>query len=260
LIVRPDGAGWSLIRQMDHAGHCAKLAQAWRLGPFGHDSVSASLEYAAGYHDLGWTEIDQNPELDAGGQPSNFTKIDEVRHTEFYSAAVRKIAETDPLAAYLVSLHASGLYGRRYGWSGLKPVDWTSIGPAGRALLTRERAFRVELSSAIAHDHLEFESMWRDYMLLETFDFLSLLTCLGFESDGCGPVPTHQGQWERFAVRRTGQLEVELRPFPFSGGELKLEVTGVRLARKRFASSAELQADFTSAEPVVMTTVYRSAD
>jgi hypothetical protein len=37
-------------------------------------------------------------------------------------------------------------------------------------------------------------------MLLETFDYLSLLTCFGVESDACGPVP-----WE-----------VELSPFPFA--------------------------------------------
>ena len=129
MIVRREGDGWTLIRQMDHAAHCGELARAWRLGPYGPDSVSPSLEYAAAYHDLGWTEIDKQPELNADGTPMNFTQIDEKRHTEFYSAAVRTIARTDPYAAYLVSLHATGLYSRRFGWAGLKPVDWTAIGP-----------------------------------------------------------------------------------------------------------------------------------
>jgi len=259
MIVRGDGAGWSLIRQMDHATHCGKLAQAWRRGPYGPGSVSESLEYASGYHDLGWIEIDEKPEIDADGRPNNFTKIDENRHTEFYSRAVRTVAQKDPHAAYLVSLHASGLYSRRYGWAGLKPVDWTSIGPDGRALLLRERQYRAELLSSITPADLEFEAMWRSYMLLETFDFLSLLTCLGFDSAACGPVPTREGQWEQLTVRRLGPWEVALQPFPFPGAELRVEVPGVHLDRARFASEDELRTDFAGAQPVTRTTVYRAA-
>jgi Protein of unknown function (DUF3891) len=259
MIVREEAGAWSLIRQMDHATHCGNLAREWRRGPYGATSVSDSLEYAAGHHDLGWTETDKKPELDDAGRPNNFPRIDEARHTEFYSGAVRTIAASDALAAYLVSLHASGLYGRRYGWAGLKPVDWTAIGSDGRALLTRERELRTQLSASIEPDQLEFESMWRSYMLLETFDFLSLLTCLGVDSPGCGPVPTHEGQWEQLSVTRLGPREVELSPFPFAGHELTVEVGGVHLARARFSSVDQLREDFAAAEPVVWTTVYRAA-
>lgn len=226
--------------------HCRELARAWRSGPFGTDSVSASLEYAAGYHDLGWTEVDQLPETDGTGRPRNFTQIDETRHAQFYSGAVRTIAAIDPYAAYLVSLHASGLYSRRYGWAGLKPVDWTAIGPHGQALLMGERQFRASQFPSIAPKDLEFEAAWRNYMLLETFDYLSLLTCFGFESTGCGPVPTIEGRWEQLAVRRLGPLEVELAPFPFIGDRLQIEVECVHLERGSFGSDDELQALFRS--------------
>jgi hypothetical protein len=256
LIVRPEGDGWTLIRQMDHAFHCGKLARAWRLGPFGAESVSASLEYAAGFHDVGWTEVDKRAEIDASGRPRNFTQIDETRHTEFYSGAVRTIAAQDPYAAYLVSLHASGLYSRRYGWTGLKPVDWTAIGPRGQALLTGERQFRASQFSSIAPEDLEFEAAWRNYMLLETLDYLSLLTCFGFESTSCGPVPTVEGRWEQLSVRRLGPLEVELAPFPFPGELLEVEIECVHLERSRFASDDELQAEVSSTEPEVRRTAY----
>jgi hypothetical protein len=257
VIVRREDTGWAMVRQMDHAAHCAKLARAWRAGPFGAGSVSSSLEYAAGYHDQGWTEVDKRPELNTEGGPLNFTQIDEVRHTEFYSAAVRDIARIDPLAAYLVSLHASGLYSRRYGWSGLKPVDWTAIGPRGRALLAGEKAFRVELLASIAPHDLEFEAMWRDYMLLETFDYLSLLTCFGFESSGCGPVPTVEGQWEHLSVTRIGQWEVALAPFPFPGDELEVEVEAVHVDGETFATDDDLRAKFDSASSTNRRTVYK---
>ncbi len=256
MIARQVDGAWTLIRQMDHAAHCAELARAWRSGAFGEGAVSESLEYAAGYHDLGWTDVDRRPETDGAGRPCNFTQIDERRHTEFYSAAVRKIADTDPYAGYLVSLHASGLYSRRYGWTGLKPIDWTAIGPHGRRLLESEKQFRAQLSTEIAPAQLEFEAAWRNYMLLETFDYLSLLTCFGFESDGCWPVPTHPGQWERLAVRRLGPFDVALSPFPFPGRRIEVDVERVRLEPATFASDAELRAAFDSARPETVRTVY----
>ena len=259
MIVKPELEGWMLIRQMDHATHCAGIARAWREGPFGTSAVSSSLEFAAGFHDLGWTEIDKNPEIDADGNPNNFTRIDELRHTEFYSGAVQTIAETDPYAAYLVSLHASGLYSRRYGWAGLKPVDWTAIGPNGKALLQRERQLRTVLTRLIEPDQVEFEVAWRNYMLLETFDYLSLLTCLSFDSTGCGPVPSLEGQWEHIAVTRLGPWEVELDPFPFAGDSLEVAVVSVHLDQPRFASADELREALMSAPPVMHPTVYRAS-
>lgn len=257
MIARQEGDGWTLIRQMDHAAHCAELAREWRAGPFGPDSVSASLEYAAGYHDLGWTEIDKQPEIDAEGRPRNFTQIDEARHTEFYSGAVRTIAVTDPYAAYLVSLHASGLYSRRYGWAGLKPVDWTTIGPDGEALLKGEGRFRVDLFESITPQELEFEAVWRNYMLLETLDYLSLLTCFGLESSACGPVPTVAGRWDQLSIRRLGTSEVELTPFPFSGDRVEVEVECVHLERPRFGSDDELRSQVRSTRPEVRRTTYQ---
>jgi hypothetical protein len=258
VIVKQEEGGWTLINQMDHAQHCAEIARAWRLGSSGEASVSKSLEYAAGYHDLGWIEADRQPEIDSEGRPKNFTQANEARHTAFYSKAVRTIAETDPYAAYLVSLHASGLYSRRFGWFGLNPVDWTKIGPDGHALLTGERQFRTDIAKTVSPEELEFERAWRNYMLLETFDYLSLLTCYGFQSTGCGPVPTVEGQWEKLSIRRLSSWEVELSPFPFVGNELVVQVKRVQLDRASFNSDAELREQVGLSQTELQTTVYRA--
>lgn len=255
MIVRKIDGGWSLVRQVDHAAHAGGIARAWREGPYGAESVSDGLLEAAGRHDLGWTEVDQAPELDADGHPRNFTNIDEARHTRFYSAAVRTIARTSPYAAYLVSLHASGLYSGRYAWAGLRPVDWDRIGPDGRDLLEGERRFRAELAASMVPAQLEFETAWRDYMLLETFDYLSLLTCFGFDSDGCAPVPTWAGRWGRMAVRRLGPWEVELDPFPFQGADLAVEVERVQVAGP-FENEHAMRAEYASAPRIMQRTVY----
>jgi len=97
VIVRRDGDGGTLIRQVDHVAHCGRLARAWRDRPFGRDSVSASLEHAATHHNVGWTDNDLEPEIDGEGKPSNFTQIDEARHTKFYSGAVSTMLVAMPM-------------------------------------------------------------------------------------------------------------------------------------------------------------------
>src|SRR4029077_19910486 len=137
-------------------------------------------------------------------------------------------------------------------------VDGMASGQGGRALLAGEKSYRTELFASIAPGDLEFESAWRAYMLLETFDYLSLLTCFGFESEGCGPVPTLQGQWEHLSVTRTSPWEVRLTPFPFPGDELEVDVEIVHIDGTEFDSEEALRARFDAAVPDKRPTIYPS--
>ena len=258
MIVRRENRSWSLIAQIDHARHAAEISDAWKEGPFGGEGITASLRYATSDHDLGWTETDLNPEIDPEtGAPSNFIRVDEATHTSFYARAVRTIADTDPTAAYLVSLHASGLYSRRYAWAGLKPIDWSAIGEHGRALLDSERQFRTDLVSRMPSAEAEFEAIWRAYMLLETFDCLSLLTCLGVDCESFGPVPTLSGEWEAISVRRDGPWDVGLDPYPFGVPELVIEVPCRHLDQESFGDSAELRDAIAATPKTAQQTIYR---
>jgi hypothetical protein len=125
--------------------------------------------------------------------------------------------------------------------------------------LKGERAFRAEVSASIAPGELEFEASWRNYMLLETFDYLSLLTCFGFESSSCGPVPTVEGRWEQLSVRRLGPWDVELEPFPFKGDRLEVEVECMHVERQNFRSVDELRTQISSTPPGIRRTVYQAA-
>jgi hypothetical protein len=259
VIVKREAEGWTLIRQMDHAAHCGEISRAWRSGPFGEGAVSSSLEYAAATHDLGWVEVDGLPEIDGEGRPRNFTTFEEARHAAFYSAAVQTIAKTDKHAAYLVSLHATGLYSRRFAWMGFRAMDWKSIGDEGRALLSRERAFRAELLRSLEPVDVEFDAAWRAYMLLEAFDYLSLLTCFGLDSTACGPVPTVPGQFEQLTVTRVGPWEVALDPFPFAGDRLELDIVYAHIRADRFKSDHDLRRQFQAISRETRPTVYRSS-
>lgn len=251
MIVRRFPDEWMVIDQAEHARHAAAIAEAWSGGR--HGPLPAALITAARLHDIGWVEWDREPALDAAsGGPANFTSVRDERHSVFYGRGIQNVAETDPYAGYLVSLHASGIYSGRYGWRGLEPIAWESIGDAGRRFLTEQRKYRRELARRLLVDepaYLEFEATWSFYMLLQVFDYLSLLCCLGLETEGCEPVPLGDG-WERMDIQRTSGWSVALDPFPFEGRALELEVASRSLPARRFADAADLHQVLTAA-PVV---------
>lgn len=248
MIVRRLGGDWVLIEQNEHGRHAGAIAEAWSSGPFG--PVPGSLVTAARLHDIGWIEWDREPTLDpATGGPANFPAVRDDRHSGFYARGIRRVAQQDPYAGYLVSLHASGIYGGRYGWRGLEPVAWDAIGVAGRRFLTEQRSYRAELAAGpLASESalLEFDATWRCYMLLQAFDYLSLLCCLGFEPGACGPVPRGL-TWGHLEIRRTSPWGVALDPFPFLGDALELEVASRSLAGGRLSGDEELRRALSAA-------------
>lgn len=95
------------------------------------------------------------------------------RHSVFYAHGIRTVAEEDAYAGYLVSLHASGIYSGRYGWRGLEPIAWDSIGEAGRRFLTQQKNYRCGLLAELLKEReaqVEFEATCGYYVLLQTCD------------------------------------------------------------------------------------------
>ncbi|HZV49818.1 MAG TPA: DUF3891 family protein [Candidatus Dormibacteraeota bacterium] len=263
MIVRELDGDWVVIEQAEHARHAGELAQAWSRGPLGNGLIAPGLVVATRLHDIGWTEPDAEPRLDPEtGGPQHFTRVHDRLHAGFYTAGILQVAAVDDYAGYLVSLHATGIYAGRFAWSGLEPIAWESLGERGWRFLDEQAVFRRRLAARIAvsdPDAIEFERVWHDYMLLQTFDYLSLLVCAGVESNRCGPVPTGGHTWGHLRVERTSPCSVELDPFPFTGDRIDLTVSCRRLAAVRFRSDAELR-DALSATPgtELVTTFVRS--
>jgi hypothetical protein len=252
VIVRELDGRWIVIEQAEHARHAGAIAEAWDRGGLG--PLPASLITAARLHDIGWAEWDREPALDPmTGGPANFTSVRDDRHSGFYARGIRSVAREEAYAGYLVSLHASGIYSGRYGWRGLEPIAWDSIGEAGRRFLADQRSYRTELLEEAMREHpdlVEFDAAWSCYMLLQTVDYLSLLCCLGLEAKGCGPVPLGQ-TWGQIAIRRTSPWGVALKPFPFQGEVLELEVASRSLPLRRYAGEVEMRSALAAA-PVEM--------
>lgn len=205
MIVRDRGDSWQVVLQTDHADLSLDAARAWaEPGP-----RSASLEVATVRHDDGWAVWEQAPRFDEDGKPINFLDVDVLSHLAFYRAGIAAIAEQDPYAGLLVSMHGAGIYRQRYGRD-------LALG-LSRAPEVQEHvdAFVAEQEAGyegrLAQSGATEEDRWRDYELLQIFDRLSLYFCMrDAEADEAEPF-----ELQGHTLELVAPWTVRMTPYPF---------------------------------------------
>jgi len=215
MIVHPAGDTAEIVMQVDHSLVAGQLAQAWPgLEP--RDSVVT----AAALHDCGWRTWEAAPRLDREtGTPQNFLRVDIDLHLAFYEAGIAEVTARDRYAGMLVGKHLAGIYRQRYGTQAALKM---TRAPEAQALV-EEFVGRVEerflaLQRELGVSDGEF---WRNYVLLQVFDRLSLWLCKG-DPAGTGAMEIALPDDGELAVTPTaGGCAVHPSPF---GGPLEITV------------------------------------
>ncbi|MBS1868254.1 MAG: DUF3891 family protein [Actinobacteria bacterium] len=235
MLVRDAGDAWQIVLQTDHAELAAQLAEAWGGPGFARPQPYAPLVHAARRHDDGWATWEQQPRLDADGAPQSFLTVPAPVHLAFYRAGVEVVAEEDPAAGLLVSMHMSGLYRQRYG---AMPSPPRTIPDDERdivdAFVQQEEDRQVALRRMLDADETW---RWTSYALLQVFDVVSLYFGLADVEVGapgaCEGVPTGDGGDPlRIAISPLGPWRVRFDPYPFVEDTTALTLRR-RLVRKR---------------------------
>jgi Protein of unknown function (DUF3891) len=173
MIVHPVGDTAEIVMQVDHSHVAGRLAELWPgLEP--RDSVVT----AADLHDIGWRSWEATPRLDAEtGEPQNFLRVDIGLHLAFYEAGIAEVTARDPYAGMLVGKHLAGIYRQRYGTQAALKM---TRAPEAQAMVD-EFVGRVEERFEAVQRELGVpdEEFWRNYVLLQVFDRLSLWLCKG---------------------------------------------------------------------------------
>src|SRR5437764_13217195 len=107
MIRRPADRDFLLITQVDHAAFAGYLAAHLSNDRF--TAPSADMIAAAGAHDAGWPLHDDQPQLNAAGQPLHVFEITMPLATRIWSASAERAIPLGPRAALLVSLHQFAL-------------------------------------------------------------------------------------------------------------------------------------------------------
>ena len=260
--------GWWLIRHPDHARLAGAFAAAWGNQRFRKPEPRERVLHGIATHDDGWAVRDALPTITREGKPSAFSvelvgkysafeEIDLAEYLAVRERAVRIIAEKDPYAGLLISMHTYNLLTER--------ADRSTISVDGLALLDaflqRQRAYQESLYSAIAIDvnltaeqRLE-QTIVEHFRLLQACDNLSLLGCVAFARPAnlLHPLALNDGGASEIEVTSIGPRHFRLSPWPFAEDELTFEFPARHVVGKTFESSEILQRAFVSAANEMLT-------
>ncbi len=252
-------SGWWLITHPDHARLAGAFAAAWGNDAFRRPEPRDRVLYGIATHDDGWAARDAHPSITRQGKPSAFSselvgkysafeEIDIADYLAVRNRAVRIIAEKDPYAGLLISMHTYSLLSEH--------VDRSTIAPHGLALLddflANQRAYQTGLLDAIAadcslaSDQKAMQTIQEHFKLLQACDNLSLLTCVACDRPAnlLHRLPLKDGGSAEVRVLPLGQRHFRLTPWPFSASELEFQFPARHVAGLVFESSAQLDEAF----------------
>jgi len=254
--------GWWLIRHPDHAELAGAFAAEWGNAMFRKPEPRGRVLHGIARHDDGWAVRDARPAVTKQGKPSAFStelvgrysafeEIDLADYLAVRDRAVRIIAENDPYAGLLISMHTYNLL--------TEHADRSTIAPEGLVLLDafleRQRAYQQELRAAIQADATlapcdkSDQTITEHFRLLQACDNLSLLTCVAYASPAhlLHPLPLNDGSSARVQVHSLEPRHFRLDPWPFAEPELRFKFPARHVEGKTFGSSEQLSAAFSGA-------------
>ena len=228
-----------MVWQRTHAALCAQFARAWGNATFGGFEPRAVVELVAERHEMGMDA--ERPTLNpATGLPKDYDDLSHAEHLPIQFAAPELLAEIDPYAGLLASLHHASFYRRTSPLAVL-----TRDGREERRALQGSARLQARLRAQLHPDEAQVE---RNQRLVRYWDGLSHdLLARRWPRVRHG-VPAADGDVRDIELRAAGE-RLTLDPWPFANGREHFAVTG-RLLQDRYETDAELQAAFDSADEV----------
>jgi hypothetical protein len=255
--------GWWLIRHPDHARLAGDFAAAWGNELFRRPEPRARVLYGIAVHDDGWAARDAHPSITLQGKPSAFSselvgkysafeEIDLAEYLAVRDRAVRIIAQKDPYAGLLISMHTYNLLTAH--------ADRTTIAAEGLTLLdaflSDQRTYQTELQAAISADptlkplEKSEQTILEHFRLLQACDNLSLLSCVAYDRPAhlLHPLPVKDGSAVEVKVFPVSPRHFRLSPWPFAESMLPFQFAAKHVEGHVFGSSAELEKAYSATE------------
>jgi hypothetical protein len=253
MFVRDMGHAWQIVLQPDHGELAGELAVQW-----GGDAVEAprpqgSVRVAARRHDDGWAVWEREPTLNPGtARPTAFLEVAVPSHLTFYRACIAAVAEQDPYAGLLVSMHGSGIYTGRYGTQpglGLKQAAEHPRLVSG--FVAEQEAWQQQQIAELGVPEAE---RWVNYKLLQVYDRLAIYFSLkdveGGEPETLAPVPLgYGGDESAIEIEPIAPWHVRMSPFPFVEAPARFSLVRRVVPKREWASNDEFRRDFFATAP-----------
>lgn len=254
--------GWWLVTHPDHAHLAGEFAAAWGNDVFAAPEPREPVLRGIYAHDDGWRLRDTQPSITKQGKPaafstelvgtySAFEEIDLGAYLAVRREAVQLMAQEDPYAAVLISMHTHNLLSARADRSTIKAeqLPWLDAFLVEQATLQRALRERLVAEGAPA-ETVSAEAFERNFRLLQACDNLSLLSCVDYDAEATllWPLALKDGGASEVSVRRVGDRTFRLTPYPFAEAEMRFKLKARFVKGKSFASSGELKVALDAAE------------
>jgi hypothetical protein len=183
---------------------------------------------------------------------------------DFYRHGILRLAQQDPYAGYIVSLHADGLLTQGRGLLPYMP-DYT-VYPEVKEFLSEQESYRAELMNELK-DSTEYrnfvsdDQLWTNFKLMEVYDQMGQFVCNRYPFNSTErkngpsktmsdvPTPTKPGCADtilNFTIKDESRAMVE--PYPFDIDPLVVSFQGRLIAKRRYGNQAEFLEEYYRAE------------
>lgn len=243
-----------VVRQTDHGLQTGLFAQHWGNETTPPFEPREQVIEAGSRHDNGWRDWEAHPSIDPETQqPWQFLKLSPHEHVPLYRRGIREAADYDPYTGLLVSMHGAGLYNERYGTFRLAEQHFS---PEERMIvdefLAEQALFQQSLAERAlrrdSHTHVTTDpTVWRNYLLLQVWDRLSLQYAFRLSSDGeISPVPLPDGSTSTLRCTARGEHSLALDPYPFDNSPAVFPLETRLIPDKPYRTPEEFLAALTS--------------
>jgi Protein of unknown function (DUF3891) len=254
--------GWLLISHPDHAHLAADFAAAWGNEQFRSPEPRARVLNGIHCHDDGWASRDAHPVITKEGKPSAFSvelvgkysafeEIDLEEYLAVRQRAVQAMADEDPYAALLISMHTYNLLTQHADRATVPANDIPLLDRFLEFLQTTHKNLRATIAedASLRDEEKSEAAIMENFRLLQACDNLSLLSCVAYMRDAnlLHPLPLNGGGEKEVGVHPTGPRQFRLAPWPFAYPELTFQLPARHVEGKRFDSSAALAAAYDDA-------------
>lgn len=262
-----------LILQVDHSRVTGWFAAHWGNDTFARPSPYAAMVLAAQEHDTGWWDWEIKPQVNSEGLPPDY--IGSIKHLggkvwlDFYRHGIYRLAEQDPYAGYIVSLHSDGLLTQGRGLLPYMP-DY-AVYPEVKEFLTEQESYRAELmkqfkSSKEYCDFVSNEQLWTNFKLMEVYDQMGQFVCNRYPFNSTHrkngpsntlsdvPAPTQPSRDDAvltFTIK--DEIRATVTPYPFDVDPLIVSFQGRLIAKCRYTNQDEFLMEYYRAEKVPIT-------
>jgi hypothetical protein len=198
MVLPYDEQSLLLVLQIDHSRVAGLLAAHWGNADFAGLEPFGSMVLAAQEHDSGWWEWEIKPTLGPGGRPLDYQgggKVLGQIWLDLYRHGIERVAQQDPYAGYMVSMHGQGLLNRGFGLRPTMPDRTSDTGVP--EFLGQQQALRDQLKLTLQSEMGQLASedaLWRNFKYMEVFDQMAQFVCnrhpFNSAARSNGPTPT----------------------------------------------------------------------